>query len=88
MELTGTVGDFNNDGLFGLIDADEGRLSLFNLSATPWVLRPQFRVGMRVTFELELTRTGRAVAPFPIGESADSAWGSMPPAAERGVRHP
>jgi cold shock CspA family protein len=48
--LTGTISDFDTDGLFGLIAADDGRLMIFNLRGVTPPLRDQFRVGARVEF--------------------------------------
>jgi cold shock CspA family protein len=73
---TGTVSDFDFGGLFGLIDADDGRLLLFNLAAAPSGLRQRFRIGTRVTFELESTRSDWAASPLPIG-AADPGEGGL-----------
>lgn len=71
---TGTVSDFDLDGLFGVIDADDGGLLLFNLSAAPAGLRERFHVGVRVTFELEAARSSRAVALRPMApDGADAS---------------
>jgi hypothetical protein len=68
MELKGVISDFDTDGLFGIINADDGRLLLFNLRGTPPVLRKCFRVGIRVEFiEQESDAAMRAVALVPIG---------------------
>lgn len=48
--LTGTISDYDVDGLFGLIDADDGRLVLFNLQGVEAPARDQFNVGTRVEF--------------------------------------
>jgi hypothetical protein len=48
--LTGTISDFDTVGLFGVIDADDGRLILFNLRDIGPQLREQFTVGTRVKF--------------------------------------
>ena len=48
--LTGTISDFDADGLFGVIDADDGRLILFNLRSVEPKLRGQFHIGTRVEF--------------------------------------
>ncbi len=49
--LTGTVSEYDSDGLFGLIDADDGHLVLFNVRSFESALRDQFRVGTRVMFD-------------------------------------
>jgi len=87
VKLTGTASDFDSDGPFGLIDADDGRVLVFNLSATPWAIRPRCRIGIRVRFEPELTRSGRAIAPVPMSEAADGARRSMPQ-LDRGAGRP
>jgi cold shock CspA family protein len=47
---TGTISDFETAGLFGLINADDGRLIVFNLHAMQAPSRNQFTVGTRVEF--------------------------------------
>jgi hypothetical protein len=47
---TGTISDLDADGLYGLIDADDGRLVLFNLWGIDPPLRPAFGIGARVEF--------------------------------------
>jgi len=73
--LTGTVSDFDNEGLFGLIIADDGSLLLFNLRQTPAALRDRFETGTRVKFIKQASRPGaRAVVVVPL----DAADGSGP----------
>jgi hypothetical protein len=48
--LTDTISDLDSEGLFGVIDADDGRLVLFNLDGIDAALRDRFRVGTRVEF--------------------------------------
>ena len=48
--LAGTISDFDAAGLFGVIDADDGRMILFNLRGIGPVSREQFTVGARVNF--------------------------------------
>jgi hypothetical protein len=48
--LTGTISDFDAVALFGVIDADDGRLILFNLRGIGPLFREQFTVGARVNF--------------------------------------
>jgi len=48
--LTGTISDFDSVGLFGVIEADDGRLILFNLRGIGPIFREQFTVGARVKF--------------------------------------
>ena len=63
----GTVSDFDVDGRFGVINADDGRLLLFNLGDTPVELRDRFKVGTRAEFtEREANSIARAVALLPI----------------------
>jgi len=47
---TGTISDLDSEGLFGLIDSDDGRLVLFNLWDIDPELRPTFTIGTRVSF--------------------------------------
>ncbi|HVW69096.1 MAG TPA: hypothetical protein VHB68_08970 [Steroidobacteraceae bacterium] len=48
--LTGTISDLDPQGLFGVIDADDGRLVLFNLNSVEPCSREAFQVGTRVGF--------------------------------------
>jgi len=48
--LTGTISDFDSDGQFGVIAADDGRLVLFNLKNIEPPLRGRFKLGTRVEF--------------------------------------
>ncbi len=50
MTLSGTITDFDEAGLFGLILADEGFFFPFNLRETPPALRVKFSIGTRVNF--------------------------------------
>jgi hypothetical protein len=69
MTFTGTVSDFDEAGLFGLIIADDGGLLLFNLRGALPALRSQFEIGTRVTFtKHESEPTVRAVEVAPIDE--------------------
>ena len=66
--FTGIVSDFDSDGLVGVIDADDGRLLLFNLRGTPPRLHERFRVGTRVQFvERESDSASLAVSLVPRG---------------------
>lgn len=66
--LTGIISDFDTDGLFGLIAADDGRLLLFNLRGVSLPLRDQFKVGTRVEFVEEAgVSAPRAAALAPVG---------------------
>ncbi len=47
---TGTITEFDGDGLFGVIDSDDGRLLVFNVWAVEPALRRYFTVGSRVRF--------------------------------------
>jgi len=71
MALTGTITDFDNAGLFGLILADEGVFFPFNLRETAPALRKQFEVGTRVHFSTRASGpTIRAIelVPIDVGE--------------------
>lgn len=69
MTFTGTVSDFDRAGRFGLIEADDGELLLFNLQGTPAALRTRFEIGVRVRFaERESEPTARAFGVTPIDE--------------------
>ena len=48
--LTGTISDLDSDGLFGVIEADDGRLVLFNLHGMDCGTQTGFQVGTRVEF--------------------------------------
>jgi cold shock CspA family protein len=48
---TGTISDLDTAGQLGLIDADDGRLVLFNLQGVEPQLRCKFSVGSRVKFD-------------------------------------
>jgi cold shock CspA family protein len=65
--LTGTVSDFDSDGLFGVINAEDGRLLLFNLRGIPPPLHELFRIGTRVQFvERESDLAPRAISLVPL----------------------
>jgi hypothetical protein len=65
--LIGTISDFDNEGLFGLIFADEGSFFPFSLRETPPPLRGRFKVGTRVKFSTRLSgSTMRATELVPI----------------------
>ena len=65
--LTGTISDFDAEGLFGVIDSDDGRLLLFNLKQTDAASRAQFKIGTRVEFaEQRGEPAPRALAISPI----------------------
>jgi hypothetical protein len=65
--MVGTVSDFDVDGHFGVISADDGRLLLFNLRDTPEELHNLIKVGTRAEFtERESDSIARAVALVPI----------------------
>jgi len=69
--LTGTVSDFDKDGLFGLIIADDGSLLLFNLQGTPPALQDRVEIGARVKFIKQASRpSARAVVVIPL-DAAD-----------------
>jgi hypothetical protein len=66
VKSTGIISDFDSDGFFGVIEADDGRMLLFSVPV-PSPVRPElFRVGTRVVFEVDRCGTGRAIAPLPI----------------------
>ena len=65
--LTGTISDFDPDGLFGVIDADDGHLVLFNLRTVETAFRDQLKVGTRVSFDERAGEVApRAIALSPI----------------------
>ena len=71
--LTGTVSDFDKEGLFGLIIADEGSLLAFNLRETPPAQRGRFEIGTRVKFIKHASQaSARAVMVVAI-EAADGS---------------
>jgi len=71
MTFTGTVSDFDRAGLFGLIDADDGGVLVFNLRDTPPALR-SFGIGKRVRFSKCASEpAARAVEVAPIEEWND-----------------
>jgi hypothetical protein len=82
MTLTGTVSDFDEAGLFGLIVADDGSLLLFNLRDAPAALQCRIDVGVRVTFAKHASEpTARAVEVVPMAASNDN--GALSAGAER-----
>lgn len=65
--LMGTISDFDPEGLFGVIDADDGHLVLFSLKSMKADARDQLRIGTRVTFDERRGEIApRAVAVSPI----------------------
>jgi hypothetical protein len=69
--LIGTISDFDTEGLFGVIDADDGRLVLFNLRGLDPDFREQFTVGSRVHF----IEQGGDLAPRALSLSALAGLG-------------
>jgi len=64
---TGTISEFDPEGQFGLIDADDGHLVLFNLRSLDAARCDQFRIGTRVSFdESPAEPAPRALALAPI----------------------
>ncbi len=64
---TGVISEFDSEGQFGLIDADDGHLVLFNLRNVEAARRDQFRIGTRVSFdELSAEPAPRAAALEPV----------------------
>jgi cold shock CspA family protein len=59
---TGTISDLDTAGQLGLIDADDGRLVLFNLHGVEPRLRCKFSVGSRVEFVEEDSDLGPRAA--------------------------
>lgn len=60
---SGTISDFDPNGQYGLIDADDGQLVLFNLQSVAPPLRDAFGIGARVEFvEEDGAPAPRAVA--------------------------
>ena len=75
--LTGTISDFDPQGLFGVIYADNGRFYLFNLRDTPRALHDRFTVGRRLEFmELSGCRVPRAGHLLPLGLAGAENSGS------------
>jgi hypothetical protein len=80
MAFTGTVSDFDEAGLFGLIVADDGGVLLFNLWDTPPALRSHFEIGQRVRFTKHTSEpTTRAVDISPIDDSQKGRSSSATP---------
>jgi cold shock CspA family protein len=70
--LTGTVSDFDSEGLFGLIITDDGCLLPFNLRETPAALQRRLEVGTRVKFTRHTSEpTTRAIEVVPIDTPND-----------------
>ena len=77
MTFTGTVSDFDEAGLFGLIIADDGGLLLFNLRGALPALRSQFEIGTRVRFTRHASEpNARAVELAPLDSSDDDGTSS------------
>lgn len=73
MTLTGKVSDFDKDGLFGLIIADDGSLLPFNLHEAPSLLRERCQIGTRVKFIKHASKPiARAVLVASIDAADDS----------------
>jgi cold shock CspA family protein len=60
---TGTIADLDKAGAFGVIDADDGRVLLFNLKGIPPSRKRRFSVGKRVEFEV----ADGPIAPRALG---------------------
>ena len=70
---TGTISDFDANGQFGVIDADDGQLVLFNLWDLEPSLRAHFRIGSRVQFsEGRDNLAPRALELLPLSAHAGS----------------
>jgi cold shock CspA family protein len=70
MRCTGTVTDFDSDGLFGLITADDGDFVIFNLREIPPALRDRFQIGTRARFTKQASKlTVRAIELASIDAS-------------------
>lgn len=64
---TGTITEFDDRGQFGLIDADDGHVVLFNLESVAPAARSCIGVGTRVKFSEEETSVApRAVRLVPL----------------------
>ncbi len=73
---TGTISDFDPNGQYGLIDADDGGLVLFNLRGVEPLLRDAFGIGTRVKFvEQGAIPAPRAVA-LALLPSPAASWDS------------
>ena len=74
---TGTISDFDPNGQYGLIDADDGQLVLFNLWNVEPPLRDSFGVGARVEFvEQSGIPAARAVALTLLSSPGEVSRGS------------
>jgi len=68
-KATGTITDLDDGGHFGVIDADDGRLVLFNLRGIDPSLYDRFKVGSRVEFvaeESELAPRAQTLRPCEV----------------------
>jgi cold shock CspA family protein len=64
---TGTITAFDTRGEYGVIDADDGRLMIFNLHGTPTSDRRRVELGARVSFDVKVDPLGpRAVSVTPL----------------------
>jgi cold shock CspA family protein len=64
---TGTITAFDTRGEFGVIDADDGRLMIFNLRGRPTSDRRRVELGGRVSFDVKVDPVGlRAVSVTPL----------------------
>jgi hypothetical protein len=64
---TGIISDYDIRGRFGVVDADDGRLLVFNLDDVVPSLRDRVRVGTRVKFlEDPAGPAPRAVSLLPV----------------------
>ncbi len=71
MAMIGTITDFDDAGLFGLILAEDGLFFPFTLRDTSSALRGQIVVGSRVTFSTRGSGAMmRAVDLAPLGAAA------------------
>jgi hypothetical protein len=79
VQLTGIISNLDENGLFGVIDADDGRLLFFNLLRTVPALREKFRIGTRVHFSVDVSGlSARAVELAPIDAVNYNASSCMP----------
>jgi cold shock CspA family protein len=74
---TGTITDYDIDGQYGLIDADDGQFVLFNLRNVEPSLRGLFRVGRRVEFVEQKEAVAPRALALTLLSSPDSAGNSM-----------
>lgn len=76
--LSGTITAFDPRGAFGVIDADDGRLMVFNIRGMPISHRRGVELGTRVLFDVaEVDDAGlRAVSVTPVTDGSGAPLGA------------